>query len=294
MAKERLSRGCGESWLFDGGNQCQAVNPPYGYEMAMAQGPNINRKRCFSSMQVQGRNPHCVIASCRHQLSRSSWAKQRLSSHLPWQQATWLTEGSEHCIALFQITVRSSLGPPWGAWELSYSITDYECLHSFRFFNAASAKWSEWCTLQTPRWADDEKDGDDDDDTKPTATFPCYLRSANGYLPPTPQFLRIKTADTQGEWSCVALYLEIGQDNVCCHRSWQAAKCNFCRIPHSGSTLQSRSSAAAPSSQSHPFANFFSPKNRTARQQDDRPHSTLRHRTSYRRGVLSRRKDISA
>lgn len=134
MARERLSRDV-ESHDSVGGNQCQAVNPLYGYEMAMAQGPNINRKRCFSSMQVQRRNPHCVIASCRHQLSRSSWAKQRLSPHLPWQQATWLTEGSEHCIALFQITVRSSLGPPRGAWELSYSIRDYESVFTASDFS---------------------------------------------------------------------------------------------------------------------------------------------------------------
>lgn len=120
----------------------------------------------------------------------------------------------------------------------------------------------------------------------------CDLQLSLGRFFSTPS-LRIKIADTQGEWSCVALYLEIGQDNGCCHRSWQATKCNFCRILHSGSTLQSRSSAAAPSSQSHPFANFFSPKNRTARQQDDRPHSTLRHRSFHRRGVLSRREDIT-
>lgn len=87
----------------------------------------------------------------------------------------------------------------------------------------------------------------------------CALQLSLGRFFPTPS-LRIKIADTQGEWSCVALYLEIGQDNGCCHRSWQATRCNFCRILHSGSTLQSRSSAAAPSSQSHPFANFFSEK----------------------------------
>lgn len=80
-------------------------------------------------------------------------------------------------------------------------------------------------------------------------------------------------------------YLAIGEDNGYCHRSWQAVKCNFCSILHSGSTLHPRSSAAAPSSQSHPFANFFSPKNRAGKQ-DDSPYHTLRHRGFHQRGVF--------
>lgn len=47
-------------------------------------------------------------------------------------------------------------------------------------------------------------------------------------------------------------YLAVGSDNGYCHRNWQALKYNFCSILHSGSTPHPRSSAAAPSSQSHP------------------------------------------
>lgn len=95
-----------------------------------------------------------------------------------------------------------------------------------------------------------------------TSTFLCAICKYLWLDFLHPCTLAHKTAESQrGDpvWQA-SPYLAIGQDNGCCHRSWQAAKCNFCSILHSGSTLHPRSSAAAPSSQSHPFANFFSPK----------------------------------
>lgn len=52
-----------------------------------------------------------------------------------------------------------------------------ECLYSLRFFNAASGKWWERCTLQTSKWAEDDG-ADDADCTKAASTYPCYLPSA--------------------------------------------------------------------------------------------------------------------
>lgn len=71
---------CGVMTLWWRESQCQAV-----YCMAMKwrrlKVPT-STGTLFGSMQEQRRNPDCVIASCRHQLSRSSWAKLRLSPPL--------------------------------------------------------------------------------------------------------------------------------------------------------------------------------------------------------------------
>lgn len=114
----------------------------YGYEVEMALGPNIDKKQFWQHADAKKKPWLCnsLMPSSAEQIKLSKATTQ--PPHLPWQQATWLTEGSEHCIAQFKITDRyeSSHAPQGGPRELSYSVWDYQCLHSLRFVNAASAK----------------------------------------------------------------------------------------------------------------------------------------------------------